>query len=130
MASKLGVYRVYVMNGQVESVIWSLDGKSTEGGFDADAWGADQLGEMVRIASVTNDPNRFQRKARGEEPANSKNGGYTMRNYQKNTEGRKTIVNRIERRRTAEPETWLCWSYTGRESAFCDKQMKILQQSE
>ena len=67
LASKLGAYRVYVMNGQVESAIWSLDSKSTEGGFDADAWGADQLGEMVRIASVTNDTSRFQRKARGED---------------------------------------------------------------
>ena len=67
LASKLGAYRVSVMNGQVESVTWSLDGKSTEGGFDAEAWGADQLGEMVRIASVTNDTSRFQRKATGED---------------------------------------------------------------
>lgn len=67
LASKLGAYRVFVMNGQIESVTWSLDGRSTEGGFDADAWGADQLGEMVRIASVTNDTSRFQRKASGED---------------------------------------------------------------
>lgn len=67
LASKLGVYRVSVTNGQVESVTWSLDGRSTEGGFDADAWGAEQLGEMVHIASITNDTSRFQRKARGED---------------------------------------------------------------
>ena len=67
LASKLGVYRVVVTDGKVESVSWSLDGISTDGGFDADAWGAEQLGEMVRIASVTNDTSRFQRKAEGEE---------------------------------------------------------------
>ena len=45
LASKLGVYRVVVTDGKVESVSWSLDGISTDGGFDADAWGAEQLGD-------------------------------------------------------------------------------------
>ncbi len=67
LLSKLGVYKVTITDGTVENVTWSLDGKSTEGGFDADAWGAEQLGEMVRIASVTNDTSRFQRKASGED---------------------------------------------------------------
>ena len=67
LASKLGVYRVSVTKGQVESTTWSLDGMSTEGGFEAEAWGAEQLGEMLRITSVTHDTSRFQRKACGEE---------------------------------------------------------------
>lgn len=67
LASKLGTYRVVVADGAVESVRWSLDGADTFGGFDADAWGAEQLGEMVRITAVTHDTSRFQRKAAGEE---------------------------------------------------------------
>lgn len=67
LASKMGIYRVAVTDGIVESVSWSLDGTSTDGGFDADAWGAEQLGEMAHIASVVKDTSRFQRKASGEE---------------------------------------------------------------
>lgn len=67
LASRLGVYSVTVADGRSERVTWSLDGISTEGGFDADGWGAEQLGEMVRITGVTHDTSRFQRKASGEE---------------------------------------------------------------
>jgi len=67
LAAKLGSYRVVVSDEIVESVSWSLDGISTEGGFDADAWGAEQLAEMVHIVSVTNNTSRFAKKASGED---------------------------------------------------------------
>ena len=45
----LGTYTVTVKNGKVLDIAWSRDGESTEGGFEADAWGAEQLGEMLRL---------------------------------------------------------------------------------
>ena len=45
----LGTYTVTVKNGKALDVAWSRDGESTEGGFEADAWGAEQLAEMLRL---------------------------------------------------------------------------------
>ena len=66
LGEKLGSYLVRVTDGQVESVSWTLEGKDTTGGFDAEAWGAEQLGEMVKITAATHDMNRFYQKIRGE----------------------------------------------------------------
>lgn len=49
MAFALGTYTVTVKDGQALSVTWTHDGESTEGGFEADAWGAEQLKEMLRL---------------------------------------------------------------------------------
>ena len=65
LEEKLGSYLVRVTDGKVESAVWSLEGKSTAGGFDAEAWGARQLGEMVRITAATHDMSRFYSRLRG-----------------------------------------------------------------
>ena len=64
---RLGKYSVWVANGQAEWAEWTLDGKSTAGGFDAPAWGAEQLEEMVKITGKTHDMSRFYRFLSGEE---------------------------------------------------------------
>jgi len=42
----LGIYTAVVRDGKAE-VSWNYDGKDTSGGFDADAWGVDQLKQML-----------------------------------------------------------------------------------
>lgn len=42
----LGTYTAIVRNGQAE-VAWNRDGKSVSGGYEAEAWGAEQLGQMI-----------------------------------------------------------------------------------
>jgi len=63
---RLGMYQVQVTDGRVTEVTWTLDGKSTQGGFEAEAWGAEQLGEMVKITAQTGDMRRFYRLIHGE----------------------------------------------------------------
>ena len=53
MAYALGQYTVTVRNGQAVSTAWSHDGESTEGGFESDAWGAEQIQEMLRLNEET-----------------------------------------------------------------------------
>ncbi len=65
--SKLGSYRVEITDNHVDKITWTNEGKSTQGGFDAEAWGAEQLEEMVNITGRTHDVNRFHRKIQGEE---------------------------------------------------------------
>ena len=43
----LGEYISVVEDGKAE-ITWSYDGEDTTGGFDAKAWGADQLSEMLK----------------------------------------------------------------------------------
>lgn len=45
----LGTYEVIVDRNTVTSTSWSRDGESTSGGLDAEAWGSDQLMEMLRL---------------------------------------------------------------------------------
>ena len=45
----LGTYEVIVDRNTVTSISWSHDGESTSGGLDAEAWGPDQLLEMLRL---------------------------------------------------------------------------------
>ena len=50
----LGVYTVTVKDNQAEAV-WSRDGEDTSGGLDADAWGIEQLKEMLAISTTQHD---------------------------------------------------------------------------
>ena len=45
----LGRYDVAVRDGQVTAVSWSRDGEDTSGGFEAEAWGKEQIMEMLRL---------------------------------------------------------------------------------
>ena len=51
----LGEYTVTVRNGKA-SAVWSRDGEDTTGGFEADAWGVDQLNAMVDWDKNNHDP--------------------------------------------------------------------------
>ena len=43
----LGNYKVVVDNGKVTEITWSHDGEDTSGGMNADAWGQEQILEML-----------------------------------------------------------------------------------
>lgn len=43
---RMGVYTVEVKDGKVKAT-WSLDGKETDGGLDAEAWGKEQIQMMI-----------------------------------------------------------------------------------
>ena len=58
----LGDYTVTVKDGK-GSAVWSHDGEDTSGLFEADAWGKDQLQEMMRISSEKHDVQEFAGKA-------------------------------------------------------------------
>lgn len=45
----LGRYEVTVENNRVTGITWSHDGEDTSGGFGAEAWGPEQLMEMLRL---------------------------------------------------------------------------------
>jgi len=45
----LGEYTVTIREGKAVNACWSHDGESTEGGFRAEAWGAEQIREMLRL---------------------------------------------------------------------------------
>lgn len=45
----LGRYEVTVDRSHVTGITWSHDGKDTSGGFEAEAWGAEQIMEMLRL---------------------------------------------------------------------------------
>lgn len=45
----LGRYEVTVDRNHVTGITWSHDGEDTSGGFKAEAWGAEQIMEMLRL---------------------------------------------------------------------------------
>lgn len=45
----LGRYEVTVGRNHVTGITWSHDGEDTSGGFEAEAWGAEQIMEMLRL---------------------------------------------------------------------------------
>ena len=45
----LGRYEVTVDRNQVTGITWSHDGEDTSGGFEAEAWGAEQIMEMLLL---------------------------------------------------------------------------------
>ena len=49
----LGRYEVTVDRNQVIGITWTHDGESTSGGFGAEAWGAEQIMEMLRLNQET-----------------------------------------------------------------------------
>lgn len=59
----LGEYTVSVKDGTATAV-WSHDGESTSGLFDAEAWGKEQLEEMLRTAADRHDLSAFSEKAK------------------------------------------------------------------
>ena len=46
LEAPLGVYTVDVKDGKAKAS-WNLDGKDTSGGYDAEAWGLEQLNQML-----------------------------------------------------------------------------------
>ena len=54
----LGRYEVTVDGNHVTGITWSHDGEDTSGGFEAEAWGAEQIMEMLRLnqEAETTDP--------------------------------------------------------------------------
>ena len=58
----LGDYTVTVKDGK-GSASWSHDGEDTSGLFEADAWGKEQLQEMMRISSEKHEVQEFAVKA-------------------------------------------------------------------
>jgi len=48
-AHVLGRYEVTVDRNQVTGITWSHDDENTSGGFDAEAWGKEQIMEMLRL---------------------------------------------------------------------------------
>ena len=58
----LGDYTVDIRGGKADAS-WSFEGKDTSGMFDAEAWGLEQLQEMVRITTTDHEVRTFFRKA-------------------------------------------------------------------
>ena len=57
----LGAYTVTVRQGKAQAS-WSRDGEDTGGGFEADAWGQEQVNELLRLsAKLLQDLNRSGR---------------------------------------------------------------------
>ena len=46
----LGIYTVEVKDGKA-AASWSLDGKDTKGGYEAEAWGPEQMTQMMAVSS-------------------------------------------------------------------------------
>ena len=59
----LGTYTVTV-NGSKAEAVWSREGEDTSGGLDADAWGIDQLREMLRISTTQHEAKEYLAKAK------------------------------------------------------------------
>ena len=58
----LGEYTVTIRNGKAEAV-WNRDGEDTSGLFEADAWGAEQLQEMIQISARDHTVESFYKQA-------------------------------------------------------------------
>lgn len=58
----LGTYTVTVKDGKA-SAAWSRDGEDTSGGLDADAWGVEQLAEMLKISTTEHEVKTYFNKA-------------------------------------------------------------------
>lgn len=58
LAWVLGTYTVDVKNGRAQ-VYWSHDGEETAGGYEATAWGAAQIAQMLTDSTETGDMSRF-----------------------------------------------------------------------
>jgi len=61
LAYVLGEYTVN-LNGQEATAAWSHDGEDTSGGLDAEAWGVEQLNEMMRLYKETHEMSAYYDK--------------------------------------------------------------------
>ena len=59
----LGEYTVTIRNGKAEAV-WNRDGEDTSGLFEADAWGSEQLQEMIQISARDHTVESFYKQAK------------------------------------------------------------------
>lgn len=59
----LGEYTVVIQSGKA-SASWSHDGEDTQGLFEANAWGAEQLTEMLRLAAEDGNLSAFSQQAK------------------------------------------------------------------
>ena len=55
LAFVLGTYKVTVENGAVTDIRWTHDGEDTSGGLKGEAWGKDQILEMLRLNQYSGD---------------------------------------------------------------------------
>ena len=69
----LGRYEIAVDRNQVVEITWSHDGENISGGFDAEAWGAEQIMEMLRLNQETGDTSLFDTRVA---KINEKHGFY------------------------------------------------------
>ncbi|MBQ9195715.1 MAG: hypothetical protein IJ157_00620 [Clostridia bacterium] len=58
----LGEYTVTVQ-GKEAKAVWSHDGEDTDGGLEAEAWGAEQLNEVIRMYRETHETTLYYNKA-------------------------------------------------------------------
>ena len=58
----LGNYKVVVDNGKVTEISWSHDGEDTSGGMNADAWGQEQILEMLLMNQESGETVQFDEK--------------------------------------------------------------------
>ena len=58
----LGNYKVVVDNGKVTEIAWSHDGEDTSGGMNADAWGQEQILEMLLMNQESGETAQFDEK--------------------------------------------------------------------
>ena len=58
----LGDYTVDIKGGKADAS-WSFEGKDTSGMFDAEAWGLEQLQEMLRVTTTDHEVSAFFHKA-------------------------------------------------------------------
>ena len=58
----LGHYKVVVENGKVTDISWSHDGEDTSGGMNADAWGKEQILEMLLMNQESGETAQFDEK--------------------------------------------------------------------
>lgn len=58
----LGNYKVVVDNGKVTEISWSHDGEDTSGGMNADAWGQEQILEMLLMNQESGETAQFDEK--------------------------------------------------------------------
>ena len=69
----LGRYEITVDRNQVVEITWNHDGENTSEGFDAEAWGAEQIMEMLRLNQETGDTSLFDTRVA---EINEKHGFY------------------------------------------------------
>ena len=67
----LGTYEVTVKNGTVTGITWSHDGEDTSGGLAAEAWGIDQIMEMLKLNQESGEVTPFMNRV---EEINAKHG--------------------------------------------------------